>query len=137
MDLEGGNPEPLGPADFRGPEVAGDGKRIAGQNVSGQAVVFDVETQKVKAVPGIEPEGRVGQWTEDGQALLVYSGTPWETQVDRIEVATGKRTTLKEMELKEKAGSTILYLEYAERSKTSVYVTVRFLGSLYVVEGLE
>ena len=100
-------------------------------------MVFDVETQKVKAVPGIEPEGRVGQWTEDGQALLVYSGTPWETQVDRIEVATGKRTTLKEMELKEKAGSTILYLEYAERSKTSVYVTVRFLGSLYVVEGLE
>ena len=137
MDLVGGKPEPLGPADFRGTVVASDGKRIAGQNVSGEAMVFDLGTQKVQPVPGIEPEGRVGQWTEDGKALLVYSGTPWDTRVDRVEVATGKRTPLRKVELKEKAGSTLLYLQYAERSKTSVYVTLRFLGSLYVVEGLK
>lgn len=136
-DLAGGRPEPLGSADFRGTVVASDGKRIAGQSVSGEAVVFDLETQKVQPVPGIEPEGRVGQWTEDGKALLVYSGTPWVTRVDRVEVATGKRTTLQKVELKEKSGSTVLYLQYAERTKTSVYVTLRFLGSLYVVEGLE
>ncbi len=137
MDLEGGRPESLGPPDFRGTGVSNDGKRIAGQDVLGEAVVFDVETQKVQPVQGIEPAERVGRWTEDGKALLVYSGTPWETQVDRIEVGSGKRTTLKKLELKDKAGSTILYLQYAERSKTSVYITLRFLGSLYVVEGLK
>ncbi len=137
MDLEGGKPQPLGPADFRGTAIAKNGKRIAGQNVSGEAVVLERETQKVQPVPGIGPLERVGHWTEDGQALLVYSGTPWETSVDRVEVATGKRTTLQKVELRQKAGSTILFLHYDERSKTSVYVTVRFLGSLYVVEGLE
>jgi eukaryotic-like serine/threonine-protein kinase len=137
MDLEGGKSEPLGPADFRGTAVAGDGKRIAGQTVSGEAVVFDLEAQKVQPVPGIAPEGRVGQWTGDGKALLVYSGTQWVTQVDRIEVTTGNRTSLQKVELREKAGSTLLYLQYAERSKTSVYVTLRFLGSLYVVDGLK
>jgi hypothetical protein len=46
MDLEGGKPQAVGPADFTGFAVAGDGKRIAGRNVSAQAVVFDQETQK-------------------------------------------------------------------------------------------
>jgi hypothetical protein len=133
----GGKPESLGPADFRGTAVASDGKRIAGQNVSGEAVVFDLGTQKAQPVGGIGSEGRVGEWTEDGKALLVYSGTPWVTRVDRVEVLTGKRTPIQKVELNEKAGSTLLYLQYAERSKTSVYVTLRFLGSLYVVEGLE
>jgi Tol biopolymer transport system component len=137
MDLEGGKPEPLGPANFRGTAVASDGKRIAGQNVSGEALVFDLGTQKAQPVAGIGLEGRVGEWTEDGKALLVYSGTPWVTRVDRVEVATGNRTSLRKVELTEKAGSTVLYLQYAEPSKTSVYVTLRFLGSLYVVEGLE
>jgi serine/threonine protein kinase len=112
-------------------------QRAADMRTDLQQLLFDLETQKEQPVPGIEPEGRVGQWTEDGKALLVYSGTPWETRVDRVEVTTGKRTPLQKVELKEKAGSTLLYLQYAERSKTSVYVTLRFLGSLYVVEGLE
>ena len=137
MDLEGGKPQALGPNDFRGTAVAGDGKRIAGHNVSGEAVVFDLETQKMQSVPAIEAGGRVGQWTEDGKALLVYSGNQWVTRVDRMEVASGNRTTLRKLELTEKAGSTLLYLQYAERSKTSVYVTLRLLGSLYMVEGLE
>ncbi len=72
-----------------------------------------------------------------GASLEIYSGTPWVTRVDRVEVATGNRTTLRKVELTEKAGSTLLYLQHAEHSKTSVYVTLRFLGSLYVVEGLK
>jgi hypothetical protein len=57
--------------------------------------------------------------------------------VDRVEVATGKRTTVQKVNLREKSGSTVLFIRYAERSQTSVYFTVRLLGSLYVLEGLE
>lgn len=103
----------MGPADFRGTEVAGDGKRIAGQTVSSEAVVFDLQSQKVQPARGIEPEGRVGQWTGDGKGLLVYSGTQWVTQVDRIDVATGNRTSLRKVEPREKAGFPVLYLQYA------------------------
>jgi hypothetical protein len=78
------------------------------------------------------------KWTEDGQALLVYSSTPWEARIYRVEVATGTRTLLQTVEPGEKAGSRLpLRLAYAERSKTYVYSAVRDLGILYVAEGLE
>ena len=138
MDLEGGRPQPLGPADFTGVAVAKDGNRIAGRNSRGEAVVFARETQKVQAIPGIGPQERLNKWTEDGQALLVSSSTPWQAWMYRVEVGTGKRTLLQRIELNEKAGSRVnIALEYDEDSKTYVYGTQRVLGSLYVVEGLE
>src|SRR5271168_135640 len=138
MDLGGGKPQVLGPAGFLGVAVAKDGKRIAGRNASGEAVVFDCESQKLQAIPGIEPEEQLSKWMEDGQALLVYSATSWEARMYRVEVATGKRTLLQTITLSEKAGSTApLRLAYAQGSKTYVYSDVRILGNLYVVEGLE
>ena len=138
MDLEGGKPQPLGPADFRGMAVAKDGKQIAGRNASGEVVVFDRETEKVQVVPGIGPQDDFDQWTEDGQALLMSSGTPMEAGIYRVEVATGTRTLLRRVELREKAGSVLkLRPEYDEKSKTLVYDTRRILGTLYVAEGLE
>jgi len=138
MDLDGGKPRPLGPADFTGVAVASDGKRVAGRNASAEAVVFDRETQKLQVIPGLEPEEVLAKWTEDGQALLVYSAAPWETRVYRVEAATGKRTLLQTVEPHEKAGSILpMRLAYAERSKTYVYSTIRILGTLYVAEGLE
>jgi eukaryotic-like serine/threonine-protein kinase len=138
MDLEGGKPQPLGLPDFIGRAVAKDGKRIAGRNAFGEAVVFDRETQKAQVVPAIEPQEAFDEWTEDGQALFVSSGTPVAVRMYRVEVATGKRTLLHTVELSEKAGSMLrLRLQYNENSKTYVYDTRRILGSLYVVEGLE
>jgi eukaryotic-like serine/threonine-protein kinase len=137
MDLEGGKPQSLGPADFRGTAVAKDGKQIAGRNASGEVVVFDRETQMVRVVPGIGPQDDFDRWTEDGQALLVSSGTPMAAEMYRVEVATGKRTLLQTVELREKAGSVLkLRPQYSENSKTYVYDTRRILGSLYVAEGL-
>jgi hypothetical protein len=128
----------LGPADFRGTAVAKDGKQIAGRNASGEVVVFDRETEKVRVVPGIGPQDDFDQWTEDGQALLTSSGTPMEAGIYRVEVANGKRTLLQSVELREKAGSVLkLRPEYSENSKTYVYDTRRILGSLYVAEGLQ
>jgi hypothetical protein len=137
MDIKGGKTQTLGPADFVGSSVSNDGKHIAGHNFLGEAVVFDLESQKVQPIPGIGPQEQVGRWAEDGQGVFVLSGTPWEAQVDRVEVATGKRTTVQKVNLSDKSGSTVLAIRYAERSPTSVYLTVRLLGSLYVVEGLE
>ena len=92
----------------------------------------------MQAIPGIGPQEILNEWTKDGQALLVSSGTPWEAWVYRVEVETGKRTLRKKIELDEKAGSTQnIGLEYHEDSKTYVYETQRILGSVYVVEGLE
>lgn len=138
MDLQGGRPQTLGPSDFVGITVAKDGKRIAGRNARGEAVVFDRDTQRLQVIPGIEPGDTMAQWTEDGLALLVYSPTPWEAPIYRVEASTGKRTLLQTVALSEKMGSIApMRVAYAQGSKTYVYSAVRILGSLYIVEGLE
>ncbi len=138
MDLEGGKPQPLGPPDFVGSAVAKDGKWIAGRNASGGAVVFDQETQKVQVIPGVEPQDQLEEWTEDGKGLLVVAATPWEARIYCVDTQTGERTLVDTVEPSEKAGSTQnVRLAYAVDSKTHVYSTVRVLGTLYVVEGLE
>ena len=139
MDMDGGKPQPLGPADFIGVAVSGDGKRIAGRNASGEVAVFDrEETQKLLVIPGVGPEDTLDKWMDDGHSLLMYSATPWEARLYRFEVATGKRTLLQTVEPHEKAGSLVpMRVAYAERSKTYVYSTVRILGTLYVAEGVQ
>jgi hypothetical protein len=138
MDIAVGKPQAVGPADFTGVAVANDGKRIAGRNGSAETVVFDRGTEKLQVIPGIQLQESVARWTEDGRALMVYSSTPWKAQIYRVEVATGKRTLLQTVEPGERAGSTApMRLAYAEGSKTYVYSSVRILGILYVVEGLE
>jgi serine/threonine protein kinase/Tol biopolymer transport system component len=138
MDLQGGKPEQLGPADFTGIAVAKGGKKIAGRNGAGEAIVFDQDTQKMQPIPGIGPQDAFEAWTADGQALIVTTSTPWEAQIYRLEVTTGKKTLLQKLELTDKAGSTFrLRAFYAEQSKTYAYNSRRVLDSLYVVEGLQ
>lgn len=138
MDLAGGKPQALGPADFIGVAVAKDGKRIAGHDDSGAALVFDRETQKVQPIPGVGPQDRLEKWTEDGQGLLVSAETLREAKMYRLDVASGKRTLLQTVEPVEKAGSVEwVWLSYSEATKTYAYSTIRVLSVLYVVQGLE
>jgi hypothetical protein len=70
--------------------------------------------------------------------VLVGASTPWQAEVYRVDVGTGKRSLLEKMELSEKAGSSVnLRIYYSERSKTYVYNDRRIFSTLYVVEGLE
>ena len=138
MDLEGGKPQPLGPPDFTGSAITKDGKQIAGRNGSVEAVVFDLLTQKLQVIPGVEPYDQIENWTEDGKGVLVVSATPWEGRIYRMDIPSGKRTLLQTVQPSEKAGLTQdVRLVYAEASKAYAYSTVRVLGTLYVVEGLE
>jgi hypothetical protein len=102
------------------------------------AVVFDRVTQKVQSIQSVGPQDVIEKWTKDDQALLVTTATPWEAQIYRVEVPSGKRTLLQKVELSDKAGSIFnVRAFYVEDTKTYAYNTRRVLGSLYVVEGLE
>ena len=138
MDLEGGKPQPLGPPNWEGMTISQDGKRIAGQGPTGETIVFDAETQKMLQIRSIEPQESLLKWTEDGRGLLVLSATPWESRIYRAEVATGKRTLLRTLELNDKAGSVgKILLLVADDNKTYVYATRRIIGNLYLVDGLK
>jgi hypothetical protein len=87
---------------------------------------------------GVGPEERFEKWTEDGQALPGIQGDAVGSTDVRLEVPTGKRTLLQTVDPSERAGAVQEgRRSYAEGSKTYIYSTVRSLGTLRVVEGLE
>jgi Tol biopolymer transport system component len=136
MDIEGGKPQQIGPVGFQGLAIANDGKRIAGLNIAGQAVVWNKETNQEQPIAGIEHQDHIDKWAKDGQGLLVFSA--FDTTLYRIDPGTGKRTVLQKIELADKAGiEGDMSLRYAEDSKTYAYGVRRSLGTLFVVEGLE
>lgn len=137
LDMESGKLQVVGPVGWKGTAVSRDGKHIAGFSSAGEVVVFDLDTQQMRSVPGAGTDELQG-WTKDGQGLLVLESTLSDARIYRIEVATGKRTLLRAVELNDKAGSVgTLRMLYAEDSKTYVYRVQKILGSLYVVDGLK
>src|SRR5215469_12021872 len=136
MDVNTQKLEAVGPSDFTGVAVSWDGRRIAGQ-ATGRPAVLDLDTNKIKYIPNMQAGEQFDRWTQDDRALITLSSTPWEAQVERVDVETGKRTLLDRLKLSEMAGSNLdLGLTYAEKSKAYVYNTRRVLGTLYIVEGL-
>jgi hypothetical protein len=84
------------------------------------------------------PQDEIQKWTKDGTALLVNASTPQAAHMYRVEVTTGKKTLVQNIEPSENAGSMMnLRMFYAEDSKTYVYNERRIPSSLYVVEGLQ
>jgi hypothetical protein len=146
LDIDGGKPQPVGPAGFLGFAVAGDGKRIAGIDDAGEAAIFDMEKQNVRKVPGLEPDEQPHMgpdvngltWSSDGKSLILVNATLFGAEIFRVDVETGRKTSLKKMELSEKAGILMKPKTlYAEKSDTYAYRVSRVLSKLYVAEGLE
>ena len=77
------------------------------------------------------------RWTEDGQALLVNSATIADARIFRVEVATGKLSLLRRLELNDAAGSVDpVCVQVGPDNKIYVYNFRRITGSLYMVEGI-
>jgi Tol biopolymer transport system component len=136
LDLGSGELKPLGPDGFRVRAVAHDGRRIAG-SIAGKAVIFDRETQKVEPAPGIAATDYDYRWTRDDRGLLVQVRTAGEVVVYRVDVATGKRTLLKTIEEKDRAGLMEEYILLAEDEKS--YATMRAVlkDTLWMAEGVK
>ena len=117
--------------------VSPDGKRIAGRGSSGETVIFDMETQKTLVVSGIEPQEQLRRWQMDGQSLVVATNGPGQARVSRIEMATGKRTLMRTIDVADKAGVTSVRAYVSPDDQTYAYDDVRILTTLYVVEGLK
>jgi len=65
-----------------------------------------------------------------GMGEVYRAATPWEAQIYRVEVPSGKRTLLQKIELSDKAGSIFnVSAFYVEDTKTYAYNTRRVLGS--------
>jgi hypothetical protein len=79
---------------------------------------------------------KVVRWSPDGRALWVRGDSGLAVKIDRVDVASGQRTSLVVVEARNKFGLlTYSGISLADDPRVMAYQVWRYLSELYVVSG--
>ena len=138
VDLNGGKPKPVTPEGVAIFRVSPDGRNAAAHGPNASLVLCSMETGAMSQIPGIEPGDTSAQWSADSLALFVYHFGEMPARIFRLDIHTGKRTLVRELEPSQRAGvvsiAPIAMSSDATRYAFSYYQN---LSTLYVISGLK
>jgi eukaryotic-like serine/threonine-protein kinase len=136
VDLGGGKPIPITPEGIPGGLVSPDGQSILASDAGGLALYPLGGTPHL--IPDLEPGFTPLQWSEDKKAFYGYRRGQVPTKVYKVDLATGKKTVIQELQPATATGVVIIapvvVARDASRFAYSCYYQV--LSVLYVVSGL-
>jgi Tol biopolymer transport system component len=139
QDLEEGPARPISAegVSIFGNSVRPDGRFVAAAGPGRRIALYPLEGGTPRPLPGVlEGESPV-RWSPDGRSLFVWRPGELPAMVTRVEIATGRRTPVREILPADPAGVlSISPVLLSEDGKTCVYTYFRILSDLYVVEGL-
>jgi len=117
--------------------ISPDGSRVVVRDDHGSAVILAVAGGAPTPVAHLNPGEVVVQWTPDGNGLLVAhrDGLPWV--VERLDLASGRRTPAVTIRAHDAAGLRLSVFGISRDAKYYVHTYARLLSNLYVVDGLK
>jgi eukaryotic-like serine/threonine-protein kinase len=139
-DLEAGPPRPVTPEGVAGGKISPDGRLVAAGDLKTKTwALYPLDGGDARPIPGVQPGDEVLGFDESGGSLNLSSG--WgglELRLERIELASGKRTFLREVSPADATGVTrISSIQLTPDGKSYCYSFMRALSRLYVVDGLK
>jgi len=141
--LEGGRPRALSPEGVQieghpaSLDVSRDGRSAAVIGVDGTIQVYPLDGGAARPVAGSRPGDAIVRFAADGRSLYVRAPDPRLARIDRIDLASGARTTWRELLPPDPAA--LLHIEnvvMTPDAQAHAYMAKSFLGSLYLAEGL-
>jgi eukaryotic-like serine/threonine-protein kinase len=102
LDAAGGEPKAIMPEGMSVRAVAPGGKRALAATSDGTVVVFDFADQRAAPV-SVSNADEIAGWADDGQSVFVY-GRTIPSRLERVDIATGHRTLLRELGPPNRAG---------------------------------
>jgi len=139
QDLAGGKPRPITPegVSIIFTTVSPDGKSVVATGPDRRLAIYPIETGEPRPVPGLDPDDVPVQWTPDGKALYVYRPSAPPLRVEKVDVATGRRTLWKEMSPSDPSGvDQVGPIVVAPDESSYVYSYRRGLDELFLATGL-
>jgi serine/threonine protein kinase len=139
QDMAGGAPQPLTPEgiNFIG-LVSADGKKILAQDASGNYVIYLVGGGPPHVVPELTAQDTAIRWSADGHSILTYRRERIPAQVERVDVATGRRTQVREIAPANLAGVlTISGISISGNVDSYAFSYLSILSGLSIVEGVK
>jgi hypothetical protein len=139
IESESGTPRPITPpgSAFWGASSPDD-RLYASGTIGAPPMLYPIEGGgDPRPVPGALPGDLARGWSSDGRTLYVAVSSPPGARIDRIDLATGKRTLVKDLMPNDRAGLIdINYIQIAPDARAYVYSYRRILSTLYDVDGL-
>jgi eukaryotic-like serine/threonine-protein kinase len=141
QDVSGGKPRAISPEGVTAlglRAVSPDGRSIAATGPDRRIALYSVEPSEPRPVAGVAPDELAICWTPDGRGLYVWKPSEMPAHVSIVDVATGHRTTWREIVPPDPAGILGLWpIVITPDGKSYAYSYRRVLGDLYLAEGLK
>ena len=138
-DLESGAPRPVTPEGVASGQISPDGKLVAAANMKTEAwALYPLDGGgDPQPISGTRPgQDEVVGFDDTGKSLNVRSGD-LTMRIERLDIATGKRTLVREVTPADPTGvARISTLQLTPDGRSYCYSFMRALSRLYVVEGL-
>jgi len=117
--------------------VSPDGRSVAALGVDAKPAIFPVDGGAPRSIPGTDVLDIPMRWTPDGSAVYVSRAEGQRTVLSKVELATGRRTTIREVSASDPAGvQGILRVYPTPDARGFAYSYVRVLSTLFEVEGV-
>jgi Tol biopolymer transport system component len=139
-DLAGGPARAVTPPGTRRGRVSPDGTSAVARGPDGRYRRYAIDSQSIGdgvPVDGLDIRDDVGGWSADGRSLLVFRPGEIPARVDRLDLATGRRTVMRELAPADRAGVvSIEGISFSADETFYAYGVMRKAGNLFTVEGV-
>lgn len=137
VDLNGGKPVPITPEGITGGLVSPDGKYILRADDAGLLAMYPIAEGAPRPVPDLGPGFTPVQWSEDNSSVFVYHSGQVPTKVYKVNLATGEKTLVQELQPETTTGAVSIRPVVVTRDASRfAYSYYQVLSVLYVISGL-
>jgi len=137
LNLAGGKPQAVTPEGVRCGPFSPDGRFLVGVAPNSSVALYPMEGGEARSVPRLEPGWRPVQWSADGSALYGYFEGELPGKIYRIDLASGKKTLLRELHPGAPAGVVNISPVVVSRDgKRFAYSYNQTLSVLFVISGV-
>jgi serine/threonine protein kinase len=136
VDLDGGKPIPITPEGVTNGLVSSDGQYIL-TNDSGAVRVYPIAGGAARPIPDLEPGFIPIQWSQDNSSAYGYQLGESPTRVYEVNVSTGKKTLVQELQPPATTGVVNIAPVVVTRDGSRfVYSYYQVFSVLYIISGL-
>jgi serine/threonine protein kinase len=137
VDLEGKKPIPITPEGTTGILISPDGKYIFRMDNSGLLSMYSTTGGAGRRIPDLEAGFFPVQWSEDQSSIYGYFPGQIPAKVYKVNVTTGKKTLVQELQPETTAGAvTITSVCVSRDASRFAYSYYQVLSDLYIISGL-
>ena len=137
QDVTGGAPKAVTPEGTEAALLAADGRTLLLRTSADAYQVMTIGGGPPADMMGLTPADFPFSWTRDRRGIVVVAGVTIPSRIERVDVATGARTLIRELAPPDRAGVNVIAPgQWIEDGRGYVYSYFRELSKLFVVSGV-